>query len=55
MKRAFDDRSISDYTDVNYHNQRYLSVSGSPANTRDIDAKVMAAFAGVDKSVTMHA
>jgi nucleoside-diphosphate-sugar epimerase len=55
MKQAFDNHSISDYTDVNYHNQRYLSASGSPANTRDIDAKVMAAFAGVDKSVTMHA
>jgi nucleoside-diphosphate-sugar epimerase len=55
MKQAFDDRSITDYTHVNYHNQRYLSVSGSPANTRDIDAKVMAAFAGVEKSVTIHA
>jgi len=55
MKRAFDDCSITDYTNVNYHNQRYLSASGSPANTRELDGKVMAAFAGVDRSVTMHA
>jgi hypothetical protein len=46
MKKAFDDGLVSDYTDLNYHNQRYLSNSGSPANTQELDAQIMAAFAG---------
>ncbi len=46
MKEAFDNGFVTDYTHVNYHNQRYLSSSGSPANTQELDAEIMAAFAG---------
>ena len=56
MKKAFDDGFVRDYTDVNYHNQRYLSASGSPANTQELDAQIMAAFAGSgSQSLTAHA
>jgi nucleoside-diphosphate-sugar epimerase len=47
MKQAFDDGLVVDYTNVDYHNQRYLSHSGSPANTQELDSQIMAAFAGV--------
>ncbi len=42
--KAFDDRLITDYTDVRYHNQRYLKAVGSPANKDEVDGLVMAAF-----------
>ncbi len=44
IKRAFDERLITDYTDLRYHNQRYLKAVGSPANKDAVDTLVMAAF-----------
>jgi len=49
LKQAFEDGKIVDYTDVRYHNQRYLQLQGGPAKMAAIDTKVMAAFAS-DKS-----
>lgn len=44
LKKAFDHRLITDYTDLRYHNQRYLKAVGSRANKNAVDALVMAAF-----------
>lgn len=44
IRKAFDERLITDYTDLRYHNQRYLKAVGSPANKDEVDALVMAAF-----------
>jgi hypothetical protein len=44
VRRAFDERLITDYTDLRYHNQRYLKAVGSRANKDEVDALVMAAF-----------
>ncbi len=44
IKRAFDEQLITDYTDLRYHNQRYLKAVGSPAHKDEFDALVMAAF-----------
>jgi hypothetical protein len=44
LRKAFDERLITDYTDLRYHNQRYLKAVGSRANKDDVDALVMAAF-----------
>lgn len=44
IRKAFDDRLITDYTDLRYHNQRYLKAIGTLANKDEIDALVMAAF-----------
>jgi nucleoside-diphosphate-sugar epimerase len=42
--RAFDEGVITDYTDLRYHNQRYLQFVGTPAHKDEVDALVMAAF-----------
>ena len=44
IRRAFDERLIIDYTDLRYHNQRYLKAVGSRANKDEVDSLVMAAF-----------
>jgi nucleoside-diphosphate-sugar epimerase len=44
IRKAFDERLITDYTDLRYHNQRYLKAVGSLGNKNEIDALVMAAF-----------
>jgi nucleoside-diphosphate-sugar epimerase len=44
IRKAFDERLITDYTDLRYHNQRYLKAVGSRANKDDVDTLVMAAF-----------
>jgi nucleoside-diphosphate-sugar epimerase len=44
IRRAFDERLITDYTDLRYHNQRYLKAVGSLANKDEVDTLVMAAF-----------
>ncbi|HLY20768.1 MAG TPA: hypothetical protein VKR61_26255, partial [Bryobacteraceae bacterium] len=46
LRRAFESGVIADYTDVHYHNQRFLLAAGSPGHKSDVDAQVMAAFAG---------
>jgi len=46
LKAAFETGLITDYTDVRYHNQRFLLAAGSPCHKSDVDAKVMAAFSG---------
>ena len=47
LKKAFEWGLIADYTDLRYHNQRFLKAAGSPENKNELDAQVMAAFAGV--------
>ncbi len=44
IKKAFEEGLITDYTDVRYHNQRYLKAVGRPAHKDEVDAQVMAAF-----------
>ncbi|MBZ5630761.1 MAG: NAD-dependent epimerase/dehydratase family protein [Acidobacteriia bacterium] len=44
IRNAFDERLITDYTDLRYHNQRYLKAVGSPVNKDEVDGLVMAAF-----------
>jgi nucleoside-diphosphate-sugar epimerase len=44
IRKAFDERLITDYTDLRYSNQRYLKVVGSPGHKAEEDALVMAAF-----------
>ena len=44
IKKAFDERLITDYMDLRYHNQRYLKASGGPAHKDEVDALIMAAF-----------
>lgn len=41
---AFEQGLITDYTDLRYHNQRYLKAVGSPSYKAEEDAMVMAAF-----------
>ncbi len=45
LKKAFDEGLIEDYTDLRYHNQRFLKVAGTPRHKDRVDALVMAAFA----------
>jgi nucleoside-diphosphate-sugar epimerase len=45
LKLAFETGQITDYTNVFYHNQRYLQASGTPGNEAPVDSHVMAAFA----------
>jgi len=44
IRKAFYERLIADYTDLRYHNQRYLKAVGSLANKDEVDTLVMAAF-----------
>jgi nucleoside-diphosphate-sugar epimerase len=44
IKKAFDERLIADYTDLRYHNQRYLKAVGGPGHKAEEDVLVMAAF-----------
>jgi nucleoside-diphosphate-sugar epimerase len=50
IKEAVENGKISSYTDPIYHNQKYLKLVGSLANTSEFDALLMAAFA----SRTIH-
>jgi nucleoside-diphosphate-sugar epimerase len=45
LAKAFDEGLITDYSDLRYHNQRYLKVAGSPEHKDGFDAAVMAAHA----------
>lgn len=47
VKKAFETGQITDYTDLRYHNQRFLLAAGSPGHKSAVDAQVMAAFSGV--------
>jgi nucleoside-diphosphate-sugar epimerase len=53
LRKAFVTGLIADYTDVQYHNQRFLLAAGRPGHKSDVDAQVMAAFSG--KPVNGHA
>jgi nucleoside-diphosphate-sugar epimerase len=46
LRKAFATGLITDYTDLRYHNQRFLLAAGSPCHKSDVDAQVMAAFSG---------
>lgn len=46
LRAIFEQGLVTDYTAVEYHNQRFLQQAGTPVNERLIDAQVMAAFAG---------
>jgi hypothetical protein len=41
---AFERGEIVDYSDIQYNNQKFLMVSGSPTNKDELDSHVMAAF-----------
>ena len=45
VRKAFDEGLITDYTDVRYHNQRFLKAAGTPGHKDEVDGLVMAAFA----------
>lgn len=45
LKNSFERGSIGDYTNVHYHNQKFLKTSGSPVSADATDTYVMAAFA----------
>jgi len=47
LKLAFENGVVTDYTAAQYNNQRFLQNVGAPAQARALDARVMAAFAGV--------
>lgn len=44
LRNALDAGLIADYTDLRYHNQRYLKAVGGPTYKDEVDALVMAAF-----------
>ncbi len=44
LRQAFEDKSIVDYTDPYYNNQKFLEAAGSPSHEAPIDPHVMAAF-----------
>jgi nucleoside-diphosphate-sugar epimerase len=44
LKAAFVQRVIRDYTDLRYHNQRFLEAAGVVKNKDEVDALLMAAF-----------
>ncbi len=46
LKTAFATGLIAHYTDLRYHNQRFLLAAGSPGHKSEVDAQVMAAFSG---------
>ncbi|MGO4883547.1 MAG: NAD-dependent epimerase/dehydratase family protein [Bryobacteraceae bacterium] len=46
LKKAFKAGLIGSYSDLPYHNQRFLLAAGSPGHKSDVDAQVMAAFSG---------
>jgi nucleoside-diphosphate-sugar epimerase len=52
LRRAFDKGLIPDYTDVRYHNQRYLQTVGTHEYKNEFDASVMAAHAGTFRQFT---
>jgi nucleoside-diphosphate-sugar epimerase/succinate dehydrogenase hydrophobic anchor subunit len=45
LRQALEQGQVLDYTDVRYHNQRFLETWGSPVYRDEVDAQVMAAFA----------
>ncbi len=50
LQKAFEERSIQDYTDPRYNNQKFLRNTGGPSHADAIDARVMAAFAAALES-----
>jgi nucleoside-diphosphate-sugar epimerase len=51
LRRALQDGSVKDYTDVRYNNQKYLSVFGQLSIGREMDRRIMAAFLEQDSAV----
>jgi nucleoside-diphosphate-sugar epimerase len=45
MKRSFEQKVVPDYTDVRYHNQKFLQLPGRVAPADRVQSRVMAAFA----------
>jgi len=48
LRNALEQGLIPDYTDVRYHNQRYLKIVGCAASKDAVDKLVMAAFSNRD-------
>jgi hypothetical protein len=44
IKNAFETGLITDYTDLRYHNERYLKAVGNAVHKDEVDSLVMAAF-----------
>jgi len=55
LKNAFDEHRIVDYTDLRYHNQRFLKAVGSMAHKDEVDVLVMAAFSNRPEDVAAAA
>jgi len=53
LKRAFDEKTITDYKDPYYNNYQFLQTAGSPSNTDAIDGHIMAAFAADQGSLAL--
>jgi nucleoside-diphosphate-sugar epimerase len=45
LQEALQSRRIADYTDLQYHNQRFLKAAGRLVSKEETDSQVMAAFA----------
>lgn len=54
LKNAFEAGLIGGYTDLRYHNQRFLLAAGSPGYKEKFDAQVMAAFASTPGNGYAH-
>ena len=52
LGRALDKGIIPDYTDLRYHNQRYLQTVGTHGHKNEFDASVMAAHSGTFRQFT---
>jgi hypothetical protein len=44
LKSALEGEQVRDYTDLRYHNQKFLLHAGSPASDDELDSEIMAAF-----------
>jgi nucleoside-diphosphate-sugar epimerase len=44
LRAALEEGLIADYTDMRYHNQRWLKAAGALGHKDEVDARVMAAF-----------
>jgi nucleoside-diphosphate-sugar epimerase len=52
LRRALDNRLITDYRDLRYHNQRYLQIVGTRERMDEFDASIMATHAGTFRQFT---
>jgi len=49
LRTAFENGLVDDYRNLRYHNQKLLQSRGSPRNTNQVDAGIMAAFGAYEQ------